>query len=134
MSEYVWDTAIGSAITAVLSYLLVFLVFRPIYRLIYPKRKPPESEQMAVFTGVVIVGSLTASLPLLLIPICVTKVIDALNHLVNGPGGFSASDWFFERIAYWWIGIIAFVCISGIVVMFKVFSSDEGSSPTKEIP
>jgi len=134
MPGYVWTTAIGSAITAVVSYLLVFLVFRPLYRLIYPRRKPPDSEQMAVFTGVLIVGSLTCSPFLLLIPMFVTTIIDALNRLMNGPGGFSTYEWFMGRIAYWWLGIIAFVCISGIVVMFKVFSSGDSSSSTKDIP
>jgi len=128
MSEYVRDTAIGSAIIAVLSYLLVFLVFRPVYGFIYPKRKPPESEQMAVFTGVVIVGSLTASPFLLLIPMWVTEIIDFVKHHMHGPGGFSTYDWFLGRIVYWWIGIIAFVCLSGIVVMFKMLSPDDGSS------
>jgi hypothetical protein len=132
--SYVWTTAIGSAIAVVVSYLLTFLMFRPIYRLLYPKKKLPDSEQMVAFTGVLIVGSLTCSPFLLLIPMCVTTIIDALNRLMNGPGGFSTYGWFMGRIAYWWIGIIAFVCISGIVVMFKVFSSNDGSSSTKDIP
>jgi hypothetical protein len=89
---------------------------------------------MAVFIGILIVGSITTSSFLLLIPMCVAKVIDALNHLVNGPRDFSTSDWFFKSIAYWWIGIIAFVCTSGIVLMFNAFSSDDSSSSTKEIP